>query len=838
LIDVKIIVLEKIFSSIIEKYAFTLYLIQLNPTLMSKRILKISGIVVFVLILASLAAYFFILKPKDPSISVEDRAKVSLMPLPSQLKLGNGSFVLEEGIGIVLKGPEDQVVSNSLDRFKSLISQKTGYSFSDSGKGIAVVFKSVIEGSKPMEADESYEINIGKSGVELTANSGYGVLRGLETLKQLLVAEEDDFYLPFVKIKDSPRYLWRGLMIDVCRHWIPKEVILRNLEAMASVKMNVFHWHLSEHQAFRVESKVFPKLHELGSRGNYYTQEDIKEIVAFAGNRGIRVIPEFDIPGHATSYLVGYPELAAIPGPYQLQDNFGLATAVMDPSKEEVYRFLDQFIEEMATLFPDPYFHIGGDEVDFSDWDKNPSIVEFKAKNNIENNHDLQAYFNQRVEQILTKHGKKMVGWDEITNPHLSKDIVVQSWRDQKTLFHAVQSGFQGILSAGLYLDHKLPAAKHYAVNPEILPGAVTIEPDSLLWEHYKLDIYIGENPLKSEMVLYGEGENLRGVLGLMENFTGFEDVQKNADELSFNFESPVGMLSVESVMEGDSISGEFSVMLLSFPFKGVKIGSDKMPGTVAPKVEKMEPLTEAEKKYILGGEAAMWSELVDLNTIDSRIWPRTGAIAEKLWSPQEATTDVKDMYRRLEILSGRLEQLGLRHLSYPNELIHELAEGKDAEPGRILIEVLEESKYLSRLNLDRFADKALNEVADAAQAESLAALKFSWMVDQFLEENSQQLADQIENQLHIWKNNHDQFVQVAKGNPKLELLIPTSEELAIMSAYAIQSAQMIQSNKKVSKTEKADAIEKISKIDATHAGTVLAVEASLKKLINAMPED
>jgi hexosaminidase len=806
---------------------------------MIKRIFKILGIVIFSLLAVSAAIYFFLLKPKDPAISVEDRARISLMPLPAKLKLNKGHFSMEEGLGVIINGPEDEVVRKSIERFKNHISEKTGKPFSDSGKGFKVVFRNQIENIQPIITDESYSISIGNSGIELIADAGYGVLRGLETLKQLMITEDGNHSWPYLTISDEPRYPWRGLMIDACRHWIPKEVILRNLEGMAAVKMNVFHWHLSEHQAFRVESKLFPKLQELGSRGEYYTQEDIKEVVAFARDRGIRVVPEFDVPGHATSYLVGYPELGAMPGPYVLQDNFGLAMAVMDPSKEEVYQFLDQFIGEMAELFPDPYFHIGGDEVDFSDWDRNPSIVEFKSKNKIENNHDLQAYFNQRMDQILSKHGKKMVGWDEITNPNLSKTSVVQSWRDQKTLFQAVKGGFHGILSAGFYLDHKLPASKHYEVNPEILPGAVTIEPDTLLWENYALDIYIGESPMKSNMVLYGEGDNLRGVFGLMENFTGFEDVKKVNGELTFSFDSPVGKLSVKAITKGDSISGEFSAMLLSFPFKGARIGSDKMPGTKAPKVEKMEPLTEVEKSFILGGEAAMWSELVDANTIDSRIWPRTGAIAEKLWTPLELTSDVKDMYRRLEVLSISLEQFGLRHLSYSKELTKEIAGGNDEGPIQILIGVLEESKYLSRLNFEQTIDKPLNEAADAVQAESFEALKFGWMVDEFLEDPLfQRNRQELEKQVLIWKDNHEKFLSVAANIPRLEKIVQTSEELSLLSEYAWNSIQLIKSEKSISKKEKQLIIDKINEIESVHGGTVLAVEASLKKLIQAIPEE
>jgi len=186
----------------------------------------------------------------------------------------------------------------------------------------------------------------------------------------------------------------------------------------------------------------------------------------YTRDRGIRVVPEFDMPGHTTSWFVGYPELASAPGPYQIERFWGIFDPCMDPTKEALYTFLESFLREMAGLFPDEYFHIGGDEVSGKHWKSNPDITAFKHKHGMKDNHDLQAYFNKKIQVILSKYGKKMVGWDEIFHPDLPKDIVVQSWRGQESLAKAAREGYMGILSHGYYLDHILPASFHYKVDP------------------------------------------------------------------------------------------------------------------------------------------------------------------------------------------------------------------------------------------------------------------------------------------------------------------------------------------------------------------------------------
>jgi hexosaminidase len=351
-------------------------------------------------------------------------------------------------------------------------------------------------------------------------------------------------------------------MLDVGRHWMPTEVILRTLDCMAVVKLNVLHLHLTEDQGFRIESKTHPRLHELGSDGDYLTQEQIRTIIACATERGIRVVPEFDIPGHASSWLAGYPELGSLPGPYAIVRRWGICSGVLDPTNEAVYRMLDEFLGEMAALFPDRYLHIGGDEVPHAEsWDRVPHIQDFIREERLGDHAGLQARFNQRVLRMLERHGKRMVGWDEILHPELPKQSVVHSWRGPEGLGAAARAGHPVILSHGYYIDLGHPTWRHYLNDP----------------------------------------------------------------------------LPVDT------------------------------------------PLSPEEQARILGGEATMWSEWVTAETVDSRVWPRTAAIAERLWSARDVR-DVDDMYRRLEVVSRRLEEAGSLHEANIAPMIRRFA-GDTAAP-------------------------------------------------------------------------------------------------------------------------------------------------------------
>jgi len=441
-------------------------------------------------------------------------------------------------------------------------------------------------------------------------------------------------------------------------------VVKRNLDAMAAVKLNVFHWHLSDDQGFRVESRRFPKLQQLGSDDRYYTQTQVREIIAYARDRGIRVVPEFDIPGHTTSWFVGYPQLASAPGPYQIERQWGVFDPAMDPSRESTYGFLDAFLDEMAGLFPDAYFHIGGDEVTGKQWMSSPHIRAFMRAHHLNGAHALQAYFNRRVQKILAKYGKRMEGWDEILDSDLRHDVVIQSWRGQKALAETARLGFSGILSFGYYLDHMEPASTLYGVDP----------------------------------------------------------------------------LAAESAA-----------------------------------------LTSEEKSRILGGEVAMWGEFISPENVDSRIWPRAAAVAERLWSPADVR-DVPAMYQRLEAVSRGLDRLGLQHNSGQVALLERVAGGAPLEPLETLAGVVTPATFGQRIRTHKYTQQTpLNRLVDAAQPESNTARHFAALVDQ---------GDraQIRTWLTRWRDNAAQLRPTLENSPLLKEDMPVSEDLSRLGAIGLEA--------------------------------------------------
>jgi hexosaminidase len=380
-----------------------------------------------------------------------------LMPMPAKVQPSEGRFLVDNSFAIEFPKLDDQRVDHAVARFLNTLSRRTEIRFSSEARkaNFLITCKSPGEKIQKLGEDESYRLEVTSTEVHLDAPNPLGVIHGLQTFLQLVQKSPEGFVAPAVVIEDVPRFPWRGLLIDVSRHFMPVGVIKRNLDGMEAVKFNVLHWHLSDDQGFRVESKKFPKFQQMSSDGSYYTQEQIKDVIAYAGDRGIRVVPEFDMPGHTTSWFAAYPELASGPGPYRIWHHFGVHDSA-----------LDGFIGEMSRLFADQYFHIGGDEVNGKQWDANQSIRAFKRRHHMKSNLDLQAWFNLRLQQIVTKHGKIMMGWDEILHADLPKDVVVQSWRGQQSLAAASRQGYRGLLSFGYYLDLMQPASQHYSIDP------------------------------------------------------------------------------------------------------------------------------------------------------------------------------------------------------------------------------------------------------------------------------------------------------------------------------------------------------------------------------------
>ncbi|TXE06593.1 family 20 glycosylhydrolase [Gelidibacter salicanalis] len=599
-------------------------------------------------------------------------SNLNVMPWPKELSEQPGRFHIDSTMTISITSETHGRVHMAATNFLRRLSMRTGVFLEEGfplpGKSanIQIAFNKVA--TLGVETDESYTLEVTDDLVTISSNTDVGAMNGLQTLLQLTQNTADSYYFPGIKITDAPRFVWRGLMIDVARHFQPVGVLKRNLEAMAAVKLNVFHWHLTDDQGFRVESKVYPKLHELASDGLYYTQEQIKDVVAYADALGIRVIPEFDVPGHASAILTAYPELGSKDGyEYAIERYSGVFDPTLNPTKAITYEFLQNLFSEMVPLFPDVYFHIGGDENEGKHWDENQDIQAFKNKHHLKTNHELQTYFNIKVEKILNNLDKKMMGWDEIMTPNMPTTTVIHSWRGANeglgqggSLIDAAKKGYQTVLSNGFYIDRLQSVESHYLVDPI---GEVT--------------------------------------------------------------------------------------------------------------------LTDAERRRILGGEATMWSELVTPMTIDSRIWPRTAAIAERFWSQPEIT-DVANMKKRLQQVSFTLEELGLTHIKNRDVILRSMTNNQDISALITLSKICEPLKVYSR-NKDGIEYKTYSSFtlfADACVVDAEDAEPFNKAVDSYISNSNGTTDKNVLMYLNKWATNHEGFKTLSK-NPKISPLYEMSENLS-----------------------------------------------------------
>jgi len=391
-----------------------------------------------------------------------------LLPRPASVAPGEGSLPITGAFAADASACLDDHVRLAAARLPARLARWTGArALPDAARPVLAIRC----GPAPAEVqraveDESYELVVSPDGATLTSPTPYGALRGVETFLQLVEPVPGGFAAAAVRVADRPRFPWRGLQVDGCRHFMPVETLERVLDGMAALKLNTLHWHLTEDQGFRIESRRYPRLHEMGSDGEFYTQAQLRHVVAYARARGIRVVPELDMPGHTTSWLVGHPELASAPGPYAIERRWGVFDPTLDPTRDEVYRFLDRLLGEVATIFPDRFLHIGGDEVNGVQWSASPAIAAFKASRGLADNEALQAHFNRRVATLLARHGRTPIGWDEVLHPDLPAGAIVQSWRGAESLAAAARAGHRAILSSGWYLDHLEPAASLYEVDP------------------------------------------------------------------------------------------------------------------------------------------------------------------------------------------------------------------------------------------------------------------------------------------------------------------------------------------------------------------------------------
>ncbi|MBS0361086.1 MAG: family 20 glycosylhydrolase [Proteobacteria bacterium] len=389
-------------------------------------------------------------------------AEPVLLPKPRSMIVDAGSLPMTGVFKARITGCPQPLIGKAVARLQADAARLRTLR-SKAGPALAIRCAAKDAGYLTLAAKEAYRLAVTAEGVKIEADGPAGALHGLATLRQLIGTGAGAAAIPFVHIDDSPRFPWRGVMIDTSRHFMSVATVKRQIDAMERVKLDVLHFHLSDNEGFRIESKRYPKLTQIATHGQFYTQDQIKDLVAYAAERGVRIVPEIDVPAHTAAILKAYPELAAATDPAQ---PLAAANPALNPASEATYSFLEGLLGEMTALFPDRYFHIGGDEVSDGAWMKDPAITAYMAAHGLKTRVELEAAFHKRARDMLTRLGKTEIGWDEIAAAPLPKDVAVEVWRFSNPIADAVRAGHPTVVSSGYYLDHLETAAEHYAVDP------------------------------------------------------------------------------------------------------------------------------------------------------------------------------------------------------------------------------------------------------------------------------------------------------------------------------------------------------------------------------------
>jgi hexosaminidase len=628
-------------------------------------------------------------------------AIAALMPQPGSIDYGDGWLHGKGGFSVEWLGYGNSMLDRAVLRFQNEVARRTGL---DVGPG-AVRLRIDCRGED--DARERYSLTVKNDVVLLTTEGPVGVLRGLATFRQAITNVPGGFAIPAMVIDDAPRFLWRGLMIDVARHFYSLPTLKRQIDAMELVKLNVLHLHLSDNEGFRVESRLYPRLHE-GSSQEFYTQIEIRELVSYAADRGVRILPEFDVPGHSLGILRAYPEFAS--GEVEGRDYFSAMGSALNPAKPETFAFLDRLFGEMAALFPDQYFHIGGDEISGADWKANLQIQDFMKANGLKTLGELESYFFDRVRKGVVAHGKKVVGWEEVARTAIPDDVIVQPWRSSSAIARVTAQGNPVIATCGYYLDKLWPAEDHYRVDPH--------DPTACGLTH--------------EQFAEGKAKGL-----------------------------PEAILAEDQVID--------------------------------PSLQ----LSPAQQTLVLGGEGALWTELVSEEMLDGRLWPGAAVIAERLWSPA-SVRDTEEMYRRLIVIQDGLRVAGLADDANRRRMAVRLAPD-ESEPVSLLLDLVSPVRNHAHnrmgtalLRGEKPIPQELNELADAASPDSLVARRFALDVGRFVG-GDRSGAAALKADLASWRDNHDRFAAVAKGNARLAAALSISADIAALAEIALDAVTAIE---------------------------------------------
>ncbi len=558
------------------------------------------------------------------NISAQNDANMGIIPAPLSVVKKQGSFLLDKTVVLICNDVENAKTVNLLNTFivnKFGFALKTAKSVINGQKSIVLISKTV----QPLQK-EGYSIHISPNQIKLNGE-GAGLFYAVQSLMQMLPEKKQNkITIQAVVINDEPRFKYRGTHLDVARHFFPVSFVKKYIDLLATYKINNFHWHLTDDQGWRIEIKKYPKLASIGGSRNgtiignypgtggtdnetykgYYTHEEIKDVVAYAATKYINVVPEIEMPGHASAAIAAYPELSCFPNrdtfinektPWagsrkgkQVQQTWGVFDDVFTPT-ENTFKFLENVIDEVIRLFPSKYIHIGGDECPKEYWKQSPFCQQFIKDNNLKDEHGLQSYFIQRMEKYINGKGRSIIGWDEILEGGLAPNATVMSWRGEKGGIDAAQQNHDVIMtpgSAGLYFDHKQSEstdepltigglssyAKVYAYDP--IPKELTAEQQKYvlgvqanIWTEYI------ESPAKVEFMLLPRLLSLAEIAWTKtanKDFKNFSEERvplhlANLDKTSTNYWVPTAIGMPNKVQTGENFTIE-----LKAPILGAKI--------------------------------------------------------------------------------------------------------------------------------------------------------------------------------------------------------------------------------------------------------------------------
>lgn len=407
-------------------------------------------------------------------------AQINIIPKPQVLKQSEGNFIINSQTKVYYQKESESVGKYLSEYFNSAYGFDLSSSSNDENNQIKLVLRKV---ENIDNNPEGYHLLITKRNILIEANDNRGLFYGVQTLRQLLPIKSDkqsEIKIPAVEIYDYPKFKWRGLNLDCCRHFMSKEFIKRYIDLLAFQKMNVLHWHLTEDQGWRIEIKKYPELTKVGAfrkyddgtvYGGYYTQDDIKEIVTYAQSRFITVVPEIEMPGHSTAAIATYPQLSCTGGPFEVGTLWGVYKDIYCAGNEETFNFIEDVLSEVIELFPSKYIHIGGDEAPKERWQNCSKCQQRIKEEGLADEHELQSYFIKRVENFLNSKGKEIIGWDEILEGGLAPGATVQSWRGTKGAIDAAKMNHDVIVSptSHCYFDYPIETTdvpKVYSFNP------------------------------------------------------------------------------------------------------------------------------------------------------------------------------------------------------------------------------------------------------------------------------------------------------------------------------------------------------------------------------------